>query len=315
MVVAYALVAVLVSLVRPGQPVGRLLLAGSCAWGVGEGLFALAVRATEQGHRPLAGWLSVFGDLRGLGWLVLVLGVPLVFPDGRTPWGGRRPVALAGTAIAVFLTGSVLAPTPLDYRLTGLDSPTGLPRSLQTVADSVALLGVALIAVSLGVAIAGLVHRWRTGDERLHQQLLTFATAFAAPVVVIVAMPASFVRPWMFGVVSLPVPIAIAAAVLQRRLYDVQLVVNRTVTYAGLSVAVAALYAGTIAGVGLLLHDRGSPPPAAGWPTPPTSPCCCRRSPPSSVWGSGWRASRSSTCTVDRWRCTATRTSWPTSCL
>jgi len=73
-------------------------------------LLALAVRATEQGHRPLAGWLSVFGDLRGLGWLVLVLGVPLVFPDGRTPWGGRRPVVLAGAAIAVFLTGSILAP-------------------------------------------------------------------------------------------------------------------------------------------------------------------------------------------------------------
>jgi len=257
-VVAYAAVAVVIALARPGHPVGRLLLLGSSAWGTGEGLLALAVSAEGQGHPTLAGWLAVVGGLRGLGWLVLVLAVPLAFPDGRTPWGGHRPTILVWLSISVFMAALILAPTPLDNRLPGLVSPTGLPRSLQAIADSVALLGVALIATTLVVVVAGLVHRWRTGDELLRQQLLVFATAFAAPLLVIPLMPLSFVQPWMFGVVSLPVPIAIAVALLQRRLYDVQLVVNRTVTYVGLSFAVAALYAGTITGVGLLLHDRGA---------------------------------------------------------
>ncbi len=62
----------------------------------------------------------------------------------------------------------------------------------------------------------------------------------------------------MFGVVTLPVPVAVAVALLQRRLYDVQLVANRTATFVGLSVAVASLYAATVGGVGLVLHDRGA---------------------------------------------------------
>jgi len=49
-VTAYALVAITVSLARPGHPVGRLMVIGGCVWGVGEGLIALAVRAVAHGQ-------------------------------------------------------------------------------------------------------------------------------------------------------------------------------------------------------------------------------------------------------------------------
>lgn len=256
---AYALVTVIIGVARPGQPVGRLMLYGTCLWGVGEGLLALAVRAVEADRAALAGWLGVLGSLRGLGWLMLVLGLPLIFPDGRTPWGGRRPVVLAGLAIGLFVLASVLAPSPLDYRLPGLESPTGVPEGAAAVVDLLALFALLLAACTLGVAVAGLVHRWRSGDGLLRQQLLWFSTAFAAPLALIPVIWAPFVEPWMFAVVTIPVPVAVAVALLQHHLYDVQLVVNRTVTFVALSTAVAALYAITVGGVGVVLRDRGAP--------------------------------------------------------
>ncbi len=99
MVATYATVAVIISLTRPDHPVGRLMLAGSCIWGLGEGSLALAVRALANGQAETAGWLGVVGTTAwGLGWLMLILGLPLIFPDGRTPWG-RRAVVLAVSAV------------------------------------------------------------------------------------------------------------------------------------------------------------------------------------------------------------------------
>ena len=257
-VTVYAVVAVVISLARPGHPVGRLMLAGAAIWGIGEGVLAVAVHALDAARTTLAGWLGAIGSLRGLGWLLLVLGLPLVFPDGRSPWGGRRPVVLLVTAVGLFTLGSLLAPVPLDYRLEGLDSPTGLPQRLTVVADAIALSGLVLIAVTLVVAVAGLVHRWRRGDPLLRQQLLWFSLAFAVPLLLIPFVPTPYVEPWMFALVTVPVPAAIAVAMFQHRLYDVQLVVNRSVTFVALSVVVAALYALTVAGVGAVLHDRGA---------------------------------------------------------
>ena len=265
-VTAYVVVALIISFARPGHPVGRLMLLGGSIWGVGEGLLALAVHvvANGQGGQPGqaigAGWLAVLGTTaRGLGWLVLVVWLPLVFPNGRTPWGGRRPVVLLGGAIGAFGLGLILAPHPLDYRLSELDSPTGLPETVAVVADLLALGGLFLVALTLVVVVIGLVHRWRSGDELLRQQLASFCVAFAAPLLLIPFIPSPLIEPWMFGVVSLPVPLVIAVALLQHRLYDVQFVANRTVGFVVLSGAVAGLYALTVAGVGGLLRDRGAP--------------------------------------------------------
>ena len=257
-VAAYLSVGLVILIARPGHLVGRLLLLGGSAWGIGEGLLALAVYLWSRQQGTAAGWFAVLGSVRALGWLAVVLGVPLVFPDGRTPWGGRRPVVLAALATGAFVLALVIAPTPLDYRLAGLDSPTGVPAWLRPAADLLALGSLGAVAVALAVAVAGLVHRWRLGDELLRQQLVTYLAAFAAPLVLLPFVPTSLVEPWMFVLVSLPVPVAVGVAVFQRRLYDVQLVVHRTVTFVALSVAVAGLYAGVVGGVGALLQNRGA---------------------------------------------------------
>ena len=126
-------------------------------------------------------------------------------------------------AIATFTAATLLAPRPLDYRLEAMDSPTGLPDELAPVADLVALFGLGLCIAALVVAVAGLAHRWRSGGELRRQQLLWLCVAFAAPVLFLPLIATRIVDPWMFAVVVIPVPVAIAVAILQRRLYDVQL--------------------------------------------------------------------------------------------
>jgi signal transduction histidine kinase len=261
-VVTYAGVGLLVEHAHPGHRVGRLMLAGAVAWGVGEGLLALGLQGSVHapGSVPAAELLGVLGTtLRGAGWWVLILAVPLVFPDGQPPWPGRRaPQALLLVAITTFTAATLLAPQPLDFRLEAMDSPTGLPDELAPVADLVALFGLGLCIAALAVAVAGLAHRWRSGGELRRQQLLWLCVAFAAPVLFLPLIATRIVDPWMFAVVVIPVPVSIAVAILQRRLYDVQLAVTRTLTWLGLSSVVALLYALTVGGVGALLSQSGA---------------------------------------------------------
>jgi signal transduction histidine kinase len=62
----------------------------------------------------------------------------------------------------------------------------------------------------------------------------------------------------LFAAVTAPTPVALAVALLQRRLYDIELVLSRSLTYVLVSVAAVAVYAGTIATVGILLQRPGA---------------------------------------------------------
>ncbi|HSO65392.1 MAG TPA: ATP-binding protein, partial [Ornithinibacter sp.] len=176
-----------------------------------------------------------------------------------TAWPGRRlPVLLAVAAIAAFGLAALVNPTPLESRLGTVPNPVGLPGSMQLVADAVAVTALGLAAVTLVLAVVGVARRWRGGDELLHQQLVWFALAFCLPLLLLPVAATPWARSWMFAAVSLPAPVAIGVALLQRRLYDIQLVVSRTLTYVLLSVAVAGLHALTVAGAGALLRDSGA---------------------------------------------------------
>lgn len=261
-VLTYAVIAVVIELARPGHRVGRLMLFGAATWGLGEGALALGLQGHlyDPGSVPAPEWLAVLGTaVRGLGWLVLVLAVPLVFPDGDLPWQGARWTGgVVAAAITLFVAASLLAPHPLEFRLEAMDNPLGLPERMQLVADALALAGLGLSFAALVVAVTALVHRWRGGDELLRQQLLWLCAAFAIPLAFLPLISTDLVAPWMFAFVTLPVPVAIGVAMLQRRLYDVQLAVSRTLTFLALSTVVAGLYALTVGGVGALLREDGA---------------------------------------------------------
>jgi signal transduction histidine kinase len=266
-IASYVVVAVIILLARPGHRVGRLMLTGGAAWGLGEALLAVGIAGWPEptlGTPPaqtatVAGVAAIAGiACRGAGWLTLILGLPLIFPDGQTAWPRRRaPGRLAVASVGSFVLGTVLSPTPLETRLEGRASPTGLSPEWSALADLLALGGLLGAAVALTVALVGLRTKLRRADELARQQLIWFAVAFAAPLPLLLLVATPWAQAWMFALVAIPVPIAVGVAVLQRRLYDIELVVSRSLTYVLLSVVATALYAATIVAVGAFLRRRG----------------------------------------------------------
>jgi len=261
-IVAYAATALVILLARPGNRVARLMMLGTIAWALGEMLLGWGVQGWARTDPVAAGaaQVAVAGTaLRGAGWLVLILGVPLVFPDGDTAWPGRRaPRVLLVLSIAAFALGCIVAPYPLEARLADLRSPTGLPLSAQVVADLLAVTALALAFLTLVVAVLGLRVKWGRADALVRQQLLWFAAAFALPLLCLPLAVTPWASPWLFAAVSAPIPIALGIALLQRRLYDIELVMSRSLTYLLVFAGAVAIYAGTIAAVGILLRRPGA---------------------------------------------------------
>ncbi len=265
MYAAYIVVGLLILRSHPTHVVGRLMLAGGAVSGAGSGL--LEVGWAHLRNHPDAVGSQVLATLgstgRGLGWLAVTLLLPQVFPDGERT-GPRRLLQVAWVgAWACLVTDAVtslLGPTQSDLRLSKVDNPIGLPRSVQPLVDAVTGAMLLAMLVTLLLAVAQLVWRWRHGDALGRQRLLWFALAFVLPILVLLLSLWDLGRPWIFGLVSLPLPIAIGVACLQHRLYDLDLVVNRSLTYSALSLVIAGIYALTVGGVGAMLRQQG-----AGW--------------------------------------------------
>jgi signal transduction histidine kinase len=263
MYAAYVVVGLLILRAHPTHRVGRLMLAGGAVSGAGSGLLELGWARLD--HHPDVVWAQLLATLgsagRGIGWLALILLLPQVFPDGART-GPRRlsRVAWAGAwaCLVTDIVSSVLGPTQSDLRLTDVDNPLGLPHATQPVFDAVTGLMLVAMLVTLVLAVTELVWRWRTGDALGRQRLLWFALAFVLPVLVLGLSFWDLGRPWIFALVSLPLPVAIGVACLQHRLYDLDLVVNRSLTYGALSLVIAALYALTVGGVGAMMRQQGA---------------------------------------------------------
>lgn len=261
-VVAYAAVGLLILWHRPGHPVGRIAVAIAPVWGVGQALVAASYRTLhEHPGDDLAALGSVTGSfLRGLPWLAAVLWLPLRFPDGAAGTTRLHRVAerLSLVTIVGFSLASLFPPKLTDLRVDDIDNPLAAPGVLADAARALAGINLLLGAVAIGLAIATLAQRYRRGGPLTRQQTLVFGLAFLPPVAALVSSAWDAAGPWLFGVATIPLPVAIGVAVLQRRLYDIHLVLNRSLTYGGLWLVIAALYAVTVGGVGAMLRQQGA---------------------------------------------------------
>lgn len=248
---------------RAGHPVGRLLLAGGALWGAASLPLELIVARLQDdpGSAGTGALLAVFFALRGMGWVVLVAVLPAYFPDGRLPgprW--RRLPHLAAVGAALLAAGTLLHPHPVDER--AMDSPNalGLPETWSIAAELPFLLGLALVFGCVALGLASIVGRWRRGDALTRQQVGLFGVACAvqllAGAVLAVGGPGALVYP----LTAAALPVAIAVAMLQHRLYDVPFLVNRSLVYAILTAAVVGVYVLVVAGVGAALNAR-----SGGW--------------------------------------------------
>ncbi|MEV0273712.1 histidine kinase [Hamadaea sp. NPDC050747] len=259
--VGFATCGAILAVQRGRNPIGWLLLAAGIAH------LLTAASGTLGGYGHTHGWpeplLRILASLFVSGWpwgicLLLPLSLQL-FPNGR-PVSPRWRWLVVVTVVAGvgFVAAMSLDPAPVEFG-PGLAIRTylGAPffdrlGPLWAAANTAPLLGL------LG-AIAGLVVRYRRGDERLRRQLLWLVLAL------IVAVAVNLPR-WIVGdgpillLLAVPlVPIAITIAILRYQLLDIRLVVSRTLLYLLLTLGVVVAYLGLVALFDALLRGVGAP--------------------------------------------------------
>jgi signal transduction histidine kinase len=252
---------------RTDNAVGWIMLAIANFGAVGS--FTQAYAETRVTAGP-AGW-----DVLAAAWLANWVTVPafvlfvflfLLFPTGRLP--GRRwrwvawPLAVAaGLGVAaIALTPGTIEAVPRLQNPLALEAAPGLVAGVRAVAPGPEMLGAV-------AAIASLVVRFRRsrGEERHQVAWLMYAGGVLAASLLFAAVAsgpfndASFVAA-MIGLIGIPLSIGIA--MLRYRLYDIDLVVNRTIVYAALSGTVVALYILIVGAAGALFQRRVSLGPA-----------------------------------------------------
>ena len=186
----------------------------------------------------------------------------LLFPDGHLPSRRWRHVAWSIVAIAV-LWSVAFALEGHDYT-DALNRPAPNPyaiRSLLPFFDAARhALGLAFI-VLIGLSVASLVARFRGGDRELREQIkwLMYAGAvttlwFALPLNHGSGGPVDMIQ----GFVLALTPIATGVAILKYRLYDIDVVVNKTIVYGVLAVSITVVYIAVVVGIGALVGKAGS---------------------------------------------------------
>jgi hypothetical protein len=211
---------------------------------------------TEPGSLPFAdvtAWLST------LAWVpawTLVMLLLLLYPDGRLPSRGWRPILWIAAASAVLM----LVPNAIaEWPYRGPALLTGVSPSTSEL-DTAALLQVVGLLLSLGVAVAGagaLVIRFRRSAGMERQQIKWFASAAAVEVAALFVLSGSLLAAPLDVLVAISsaplIPIAIGVAILRYRLYEIDRIISRTVSYAVVTGILAVVFVGTILVMQILL--------------------------------------------------------------
>jgi hypothetical protein len=250
----FPVVGALIATRHPENPIGWLCCASGLALAISDLANGYAVYAllTEPGSLPagaVAAWLNT--------WLfvapVFLTGplLFLLFPDGRLLSRRWRPVFwYLLVSVALIVVSSALKPGPLDPPFEHVDNPLGIPGA-HGLFSTVQVLGF-FVVLSVPAAAAALVVRFRrsTGERRLQLKWLAYAAVVCA--LGFVAAGATFGTrvEWLGQLLVLTgistVPLAAGQAILKHRLYDIDVVINRTLVYGLLTASLGAVYVGSV---------------------------------------------------------------------
>ena len=240
---------------------------------------ALAVQAFATFYATYA-LVSSPGSLPGgrvMGWLGSWITVPailliplfcfLLFPDGRLPATRWRLVAWwDGLTLATATVGLAFRPGPLAV-LPTVANPLAAPGMAGRVAGGLLAAAMLLVPVAMAASVGSLIVRLRRASGIQRQQLKWFASAAAlVAVIAIPALPAQFIAPGRWADAALVVlviaivglPVSAGIAILRYRLYDLGVLLNRTLVYSTVTTVLGAGYAGIVLALGAVLGGGGA---------------------------------------------------------
>jgi hypothetical protein len=239
--VSFPVVGAVIAARLPANPYGWVW----CALGISYGVLAVSAAVAEG--RALAGWwVTAVGYLAFLCLAGLLLFVFLLFPTGRLPSRRWRWLSRATVVLGLLLAGA----TPVAPWALGLDTLSPRPPGGATgrlVADLVVTGVTGMFVLSL-VAMVSVISRFRRAGPVERQQLKWFVLAagvnavyFLADLVVGVPVPSgAWVLVQVLAIISLP--LAVGIAVLRYRLYEIDRIISRTVSYGLLTGGLIGFY-------------------------------------------------------------------------
>ena len=239
--------------------VRRVLLAIAVTQAVGK-VTALYVDGGLDDGWPLVAWAEWLSSwLWAPAYVAVGAVLPLVLPDGRPLWrwaGRLSAVAVGWTAVAWALTPYDLQDFP---KASGLTNPVGVEAVGHPVVD---VTGALLAVSAVAVALASAVVRWRRSDGQARDQLTWLLLGLAATVVLaVLALTGSPAAGEVLSALAmLPFPVACGVALLRHRLWDVDVVVSRSLAYGVLTGGVVAGYVAAVAVLGGLLGSSAGAP-------------------------------------------------------
>src|ERR671912_1066918 len=257
----FPLVGALIASRRPENPIGWLCLVDGLLWTTTNmldyhSLYVMASPGSVPFPEVLAGvnhwlWVPTVG--------LLGTYVFLLFPDGRLPSPGWRPLAwLSGVVIALLSVGVALSPGPL-VNVGPIQNPFGLEGYPWVATAWLAVIPLLLLCILASALSLVLRYRRSGGEER--QQIRWIAFAASVFGVLFVSGPVFPPEAWFADLLayvrlgsSTLIPIAIGFAVLKYRLYEIDLLINRALVYGSLTAMLAGVYLCAVVALQYLLR-------------------------------------------------------------
>jgi hypothetical protein len=253
---AFASVGSLIASRRPENPIGWLFCVSTLLWALGNALqeYTTYALVTVPGSLPAGALLGVIGHwIGGIGFFLMLTFLLLLFPNGHLPSPRWRFLAwLIAVLLAVHSITFLLSPYPyansgIDLRLAAVRNPLGIGPANDLFDQLGGTLPLTLFPTILACIVSVFLRfRRARGVERQQLKWFTYGLTISVLMLIIIltlVFTTANGGGAFFYLAVVCIPISAGIAMLRYRLYDIDVLINRTLIYGILSAMLALAYA------------------------------------------------------------------------
>jgi len=266
LVLTFPLMGALIASKRPDNPIGWIFIVVGLSFATASlaGQWSDYALVQEPGALPFGAfmsWVAVWAWPPGI--LLVFTFLLLLFPDGRLPSHRWRVVAWLALADLALMVGPIaIAAWPIRGPILvniGESAPAAASDAFK-LAYNLQIAGILVMFVLGLFSAASLIVRMRRSRRDEREQIKWFAFAASILVVAVILGSPLFHVGGQLQAVAFPlVPLASAIAILKYRLYDIDVVINKTVLVGALAGFVTVVYLAIVVGVGAAVGTHGEP--------------------------------------------------------